>query len=151
MNSSCPRVVLDTNCMISALLFSHGVLAQLRTLWQEKKFVPLLCSSTARELIRVLSYHKFKLSPEDIQEILKDILPWAEVVELSVTPTEVDYLHHLKDPKDTDFILLSEQEKVSALVSGDKHLLELRPHASVSIMLPMEFIELLSGTSPIHC
>jgi len=150
MDNSCPRVVLDTNCLISALLFSRGVLSQLRTLWQEKRFIPLLCSSTAKELIRVLSYPKFKLTPEDIQDILSDILPWAEVVELSPKASELDYIHHLRDPKDTDFILLAEQEKASVLVSGDKHLLELKPYASIPIMLPVEFLETIQATSSIQ-
>ena len=82
MEFQCPRVVLDTNCLISALLFSRGVLGQLRSLWQEKRFIPLLCTSTVKELIRVLAYPKFKLTPDDIQELLGDILPWAEIVEL---------------------------------------------------------------------
>ena len=147
MNNSCPRVVLDTNCLISALLFSHGVLAQLRTFWQQKRFIPLLCSSTTRELIRVLSYPKFKLSSEDIQDILSDILPWAEVIELSLTASDLGYIHHLRDPKDTDFILLAEQEKAHVLVSGDKHLLELKSYASIPIMLPVEFLETIQDST----
>ena len=147
MDFQCPRVVLDTNCLISALLFSRGVLGQLRTLWQEKKFTPLLCTSTVKELIRVLAYPKFKLTPNDIQELLGDILPWAEIVELKFNPHDVPYLEHLRDPKDADFILLAEQEKVAVLVSGDKHLLELKDYASIPIMLPVEFIEALETES----
>lgn len=143
MDFQCPRVVLDTNCLISALLFSGGVLGQLRTLWQEKKFTPLLCTSTVKELIRVLAYPKFKLTPNDIQELLGDILPWAEIVELKFNPHDVPCMEHLRDPKDADFILLAEQEKVAVLVSGDKHLLELKDYASIPIMLPVEFIEML--------
>ena len=145
METQCPHVVLDTNCLISALLFSRGVVGQLRILWQEKRFVPLLCTSTVKELIRVLSYPKFKLSPNDIQELLGDILPWAEVVELTFPPENVPYLKHLRDPNDTDFILLAEQEKAVVLVSGDRHLLDLRDYASIPIMLPVEFIEMLES------
>ena len=88
MDFQYPRVVLDTNCLISALLFSRGTLGLLRTLWQEKKFTPLLCTSTVKELIRVLAYPKFKLTPDDIQELLGDILPWAEIVELTCPEDE---------------------------------------------------------------
>ena len=147
MEFYCPRVVLDTNCLISALLFSRGVLGQLRSLWQEKRFIPLLCTSTVKELIRVLAYPKFKLTPDDIQELLGDILPWAEIVELTFSQQDVPYLEHLRDPKDADFILLAEQEKVAVLVSGDKHLLELKDYASIPIMLPIEFLEALKTES----
>ena len=114
-------------------------------LWQEKRFVPLLCTSTVKELIRVLTYPKFKLTPDDIQELLGDILPWAEIVELKLNTLDIPYLDHLRDPKDADFILLAEQEKVAVLVSGDKHLLELKDYATIPIMIPVEFIEMMES------
>ena len=51
-----PRVVLDTNTVVSALLFGSGRLAWLRLAWQAGQFIPLLGHETAAELIRVLGY-----------------------------------------------------------------------------------------------
>lgn len=36
---SVPRVVLDTNCLVSALIFSRGRFAWLREAWQAKRFI----------------------------------------------------------------------------------------------------------------
>lgn len=56
-----PRVVLDSNVVLSALLFSRGRLAWIRAAWQGGRFVPLASKPTVEELIRVLGYPKFRL------------------------------------------------------------------------------------------
>ena len=51
------RVVLDTNVVLSALLFSGGGgAARLRQAWQSCRFSPFVSSATAQELVRVLGY-----------------------------------------------------------------------------------------------
>ncbi|MFQ4135329.1 putative toxin-antitoxin system toxin component, PIN family [Nodosilinea sp. PGN35] len=48
------RVVLDTNVLVSALVFRQGSIATLRTAWQAQHFIPLVSRATATELIRDL-------------------------------------------------------------------------------------------------
>ena len=72
------RVVLDTNVLVSALLFSTGRLAWLREAWQQGAVVPLLGRETAEELLRVLRYPKFRLSRQEREELLADLLPYCE-------------------------------------------------------------------------
>ena len=62
---SAPRVVLDTNCLVSALISSRGKFAWLREAWQTKRLIPLASRDTVSELLRVLAYPKFKLSPDE--------------------------------------------------------------------------------------
>jgi uncharacterized protein len=69
-----PRVVLDTNCLISALLFSKGKLSWLRDAWQRERFTPLASRDTVEELIRVLAYPKFKLNKDELEILLADFL-----------------------------------------------------------------------------
>jgi putative PIN family toxin of toxin-antitoxin system len=74
------RVVLDTNAVISALLFS-GVSSKLVSLWQNGLITPLLSREILDEYLRVLSYPKFQLSDEEIKELIQqEILPFAEAV-----------------------------------------------------------------------
>ncbi len=75
---SVPRVVLDTNCLISALLFSTGRLAWLREGWQAGRFIPLVSRDTIGELIRVLAYPKFRLDAREQETLLADFLPFAD-------------------------------------------------------------------------
>ena len=56
-----PRVVLDTNVVLSALVFRKGTTARLRAAWQGGHCLPLVSAATAQELMRVLSYPKFRL------------------------------------------------------------------------------------------
>ncbi len=136
-----PRVVLDTNCLVSALLFSGGRLAVLRQAWQAGRCIPLLCTQSVAELIRVLAYPKFRLEKEEIHTLLAEILPFAETVTLAGTQSEIA---ELRDPADAVFLHLALQAEADLLVSGDAHLLELKGIAGVRIVSPAEFVSLLT-------
>ena len=69
------RAVLDTTVLVSALLFKQGKLSWLRPCWQQGQLTPVLAESTARELLRVLAYPKFRLQPADRERLLEDLLP----------------------------------------------------------------------------
>ena len=64
------RVVLDTAVVVSALLFEAGRLSYLRDAWTAGRLVPLVSRDTTTELLRVLGYPKFDLSPEEVQHFL---------------------------------------------------------------------------------
>ena len=133
------RVVLDTNCLVSALIFSRGKAGQLRAAWQRGDIIPLVCRETITELIRVLGYPKFKLDHEDIESLLADILPWTETVEMN---TSRDTIESLRDKDDAVFIRLAQTTGAAFLVSGDKHLLELRDTFPEVHIVPLaEFME----------
>jgi predicted nucleic acid-binding protein len=57
-----PRVVLDTNVVVSALVFGTGRLAEMRIAWQGERLLPLVSKATVEELLRVLAYPKFQLT-----------------------------------------------------------------------------------------
>ena len=59
------RVVLDTNVVLSALVFAQGRLAPLRQAWQHGRCRRLVSTATTAELMRALRYPKFKLSAEE--------------------------------------------------------------------------------------
>ena len=133
------RVVLDTNCLVSALIFSHGKTGQLRSAWQRGDITPLACRETVTELIRVLGYPKFKLEQEDIKSLLADILPWTETVEIDSSD---DAIESLRDKDDAVFIHLAQATSAAFLISGDKHLLELRDaFPELHIVTLAEFME----------
>jgi putative PIN family toxin of toxin-antitoxin system len=117
-----PRVVLDTNVVLSALLFSGGPAARVRVGWQGGRFVPLASKATAQELVRVLSYPKFKMSAAEQEELLADLMPWVEAVRVPDPPPAVPAC---RDPSDLPFLHLAVAGKARALVSGDRDLLAL--------------------------
>ena len=117
------RVVLDTNIVLSALLFAGGRVAWVRDAWQRGRIVPVVCHETVTELLRVLAYPKFKLSRSDQEELLADFLPYAEIVVIQDPPSNLPVC---RDPADQIFLVLARQAEVCALVTGDADLMALR-------------------------
>jgi uncharacterized protein len=134
-----PRLVLDTNVLVSALLFHAGSLAWLRVAWQVKSIVPLASRATIAELIRVLAYPKFRLTADERAELLGDYLPWCEVV---AVPKRIK-LPAARDPFDRPFLELALAGKADALITGDKDLLGLADRFSVPILTPASLRRLM--------
>jgi len=128
-----PRLVLDTNTVLSALLFAQGRLVWLRLAWQRHRLIPLVSRETTEELIRVLAYPKFKLTPAEREELLGDYLPYCETV---VLPPMLPDLPDCRDPADKPFLKLALVAKADALISGDADLQVLAGVFSVPIVAP---------------
>ncbi len=116
------RVVLDTNVVLSALVFGAGTAGRLRVGWQQGVFVPLASTATVQELIRVLAYPKFRLSRLEQNELLADYLPYTQTVRIPQPPPTVP---KCRDLLDVPFMHLAVVGKAKVLVSGDRDLLAL--------------------------
>ena len=114
------RVVLDTNVVLSALVFRGGAAGQVRLAWQRGLLLPLVSAATVQELVRVLAYPKFRLSPAEQDELLADYLPYAEVVRIPHPPPTVP---ECRDALDLPFLHLAVAGTAQVLVSGDRDLL----------------------------
>lgn len=132
------RVVIDTNLVLSALVFSQGRLSPLRLAWQGGQFHPLISSVTAAELMRVLAYPKFKLTPADQQELLADYLPYCTTVRMLSTPPATP---HCRDKFDLPFLQLAVAGKAAFLVTGDQDLLSLDGGFVCPIITAEQFIK----------
>jgi putative PIN family toxin of toxin-antitoxin system len=140
------RVVLDTNVVVSALLFERGRLSWLRPAWMAADFRPLVSHATAAELLRVLSYPKFHLTDEEIATLLGDFLPFSEPVEVPVALNEpTAELPRLPDPDDRIFLQLAEAGTAEFLVTGDQDLLAVPTPGDYRIISPTEFAAILRG------
>ena len=130
-----PRVVLDTNVVLSALLFGSGAAGRIRAGWQAGRFTPLASTATTRELVRVLAYPKFGLSPAEQEDLLRDYVPWVQVVRIPAPPPPAPAC---RDPFDMPFVHLAITGKARVLVSGDRDLLALDGAAGVCPVLGVE-------------
>ena len=130
------RVVFDTNTVISALLFSKGRLAWLRTVWRQGTVVPLISKTTTEEIVRVLAYPKFHLDTAEQEELLGDFLPFAEIIEADLPTGEVPIC---RDKHDQKFLELAAAGEADALVTGDTDLLVLGEQFPIPIMKPADF------------
>lgn len=97
------RVVIDTNLVLSALIFG-GKVAKLRFAWQNQLFIPLVSQATITELIRVLAYSKFKLKISEQEDLLSDYLPFCETV---IMPNKLPIIPQCRDSFDEPFLYLA--------------------------------------------
>lgn len=132
-----PRVVLDTNVVVSALVFGGGVPAALRHAWRTGSCTPLASQATAAELIRVLTYPKFRLSATEQEELLSDYLPSCTTVRM---PVRLPKIPACRDPFDKPFLELALVGKAQFLVTGDRDLQSLASDFSCQIVTAADFI-----------
>lgn len=130
-----PRVVLDTNVVISALLF-EGAANQLSLLWKSQRFLFLASKDIVSEYLKVLAYPKFSLTKNEIEALLEaELLP-------HITPLNVKKVERVirEDPDDDKFLACAKQGRAHYLVTGDKHLLSLNSYGKTKIISIAEFL-----------
>ncbi len=136
-----PRVVLDTNIVLSALVFAQGRLVSLRHAWQQERCKPLVSSATVAELVRALAYPKFSLTADEQQELLADYLPYCNTVRMPAKPPRTPIC---RDPCDLPFLQLAVAGKTDYLVTGDRDLLALAGKFARAIITADQFLNLLA-------
>ncbi len=130
------RVVLDTNVILSAVLF-RGKLSPILELWKKGRIGPVFSRETFQELQEALLYPKFALTSPEIKMILEEeILPFFSVVEDTAGLTGL-----CKDPDDDKFLSCAISASAHFLVSGDKDLRNIGKYRSVRILQPSDFLK----------
>ena len=137
-----PRVVLDTNVVLSALVFTHGRAVALRDAWQAGRCEPHVSKATGGELIRALGYPKFKLTAEEQRELLADYLPYCRSVTMPAKPPGTP---SRRDPLDLAFLQLAVVGKVDFVVTGDRDLLVIKGRLPCPIITLDAFLVALSA------
>ncbi|MCX6842060.1 MAG: putative toxin-antitoxin system toxin component, PIN family, partial [candidate division WOR-3 bacterium] len=115
------RLVLDTNVLVSALLFRSTASALFDAWWGER-FRLAVSEPILDEYARVLEYPKFRLSEREATAIIMQlILPYCDRFQ---APGQ---LRFCSDPDDDKFIHCAFAAHAAALVSGDRAVLSLGP------------------------
>jgi putative PIN family toxin of toxin-antitoxin system len=132
------RVVLDTNVLVSALLF-RGELSKIVGLWQKGEMIPLISKETFSELRIVLGVPKFSLTQEERDSIIEnEILTYFEIVEVVKEVKGV-----CRDPEDDKFISCAISASADYIVSGDKDLFDLKQYKSTKIIKASGFLKMV--------
>ena len=130
------RAVIDTNVVLSAVLFGGGRLAWLRNAWSAPTVVPIVSDATLAELVEVLAYAKFGLSVDERKAVLAHYMEHAEAHRAPRTRLK---LPDCRDPEDEIFLRLAYAAGADALVTGDKDLLSLAGDSKITILSPADF------------
>jgi putative PIN family toxin of toxin-antitoxin system len=129
------RVVLDTNIVLSGILFktSSPMLAMVRAF---ERGTVLSSSATRNELREVVQRNKFdryislRQRIEDIEDVLEEMEPVTIREKLQVCI----------DPKDDKFLELAVNGNADVIITGDDHLLRLHPFRGIAIFKPADYL-----------
>jgi len=124
------RIVIDTNVIVSALIFSKSTAMEAFTRAKIEGMI-LISVDLMSELVDVLSRQKFDryVSRETRENFLASLVTETELIETTETITLC------RDPKDNKFLELAISGNASYLVTGDKDLLELHPFRDLFILI----------------
>jgi len=132
------RAVLDPNVVISGLLSPKGAPAQVLSSWSEGRLEVIVSPLLIEELRRALTYRKLRryISVEDGEAAVR----WLEAGARRVEDPAGDPPLRSSDHGDDYLVALAAVQR-AALVSGDRHLLELS--GTIPVYSPRDFLELI--------
>jgi hypothetical protein len=126
------RAVLDTNILISAILFG-GKPDQVLSLVIEEKLIGVISPVLISELKEVFS-KKFPLKEADFKLTFKNI----EEIFITVQPEKT--IDIVKDEDDNRVLEAALEGKCNYIITGDKDLLDLKTFKNIKIMTPDAFL-----------
>ena len=128
------NLVIDTNVLVSALVFNSDSLSLDAITVAIRRDNALASRETTAELLRVLSYPKFGLDTVDRDDLLADYLPRCVII---TVPDGID-VPHCRDPNDRPFLELAVVASADAIVTGDADLLAMSSAFTIPILSPAE-------------
>lgn len=128
------RIMLDTNVLLSVLLFpGERMNRMMRCIFEEHR---LVLSSFVLEELTVVIERKFPAKAKAVDTLLSSMS-----YELVYTPKEFDNsLFEIRDPKDYPVLYTAITEDVDVLITGDKDFADV-PIERPEILTPSAFME----------
>lgn len=134
------KVVLDTNVLLSGLMFPEGIPGRIVAARTEARFEVAVSLEQLAEIGRVLEYPKIRSelgwNDQQIELFIKQLYLRVEVIELGAVSAEVP-----RDPDDAPILATLAAANADVLVTGDNDLLALRDQYSIET--PAEFVRRL--------
>jgi uncharacterized protein len=135
--------VIDTNVLISALIFPESKVAKtIEIVFNSGKV--LVSPHFAKEFSSVIQRKKFDTytSLKNRNQFLHDFM------ERSFWINPVEKIQACRDVKDNMILELAVDGQADIIITGDKDLLELHPFREIFILSPNEFLNQIINTSP---
>jgi putative PIN family toxin of toxin-antitoxin system len=136
--------VLDSNVLVSAAIQAGGIPAQILA-QAAQRFVWLTSGYILAETEEVLgrkhiqSKYPQRVTPARRQEFLAEVRSAAILVEVKTSVSASS------DLKDNPVLACAVDASAQYLVTGDRHLLKLGTYQGIQIVIPSEFLQILSS------
>jgi putative PIN family toxin of toxin-antitoxin system len=130
------KVVIDTNVFISS--FFGGTPRNIINFWKQGEISLCLSQEIIQEYIEVLN----RLGLNNTNEIQNLTKLFAEGYNSIFTATTPHLAIIEADPDDNKFIECAVALDCKIIISGDKHLRDIKNYIDIKIMSPKEFVEM---------
>lgn len=128
------KVVIDNNVLVSAFGW-HGKPEEVVKLAAAGRIANFTSMAMLSELARVVGYPKLRF-PESLQaEIIETVFTSSSLVNVSETLKVIK-----SDPADNRVLECAVVGCVDFIISGDRHLLDLKKFGDIAIVTPEDFL-----------
>ncbi|OGG22011.1 putative toxin-antitoxin system toxin component, PIN family [Candidatus Gottesmanbacteria bacterium RIFCSPHIGHO2_12_FULL_43_26] len=139
-----PRVVVDTNVLISGLLgIKNSPSGKILKAMRNQKFILINSPLILKEIGEVINRKRIvkitKMSVEERKSFLEELIERGEVSAGNQLSKIIG-----RDVKDDKILACAYEAKADYIVTGDEDLLVLKEYEGTMITTPKEFIEILS-------
>ena len=131
------RVVLDTNVLISAVLFNGSPRAILELVIGGSVHCSLSLA-ILDELRDVLERPKFRFSPEQAFQVIEELHAVCDIVNPAIRVNVIT-----ADPNDNIILECALESKADIIISGDQHLLAVAEFKGIQIVSPSDYIRMI--------
>ncbi len=128
------KVVLDTNVLISAIMFG-GKSREILAMGISGKIKIAVSQDILKELAEVLVGKKFRVSVAVVQQTIHEL---SEIAELVIITDKINVIKN--DPDDDRILECAVSAKADYIVSGDNDLLNLKNFKKIKIPSPSDFL-----------
>ncbi len=131
------RTVVDTNVVVSGLLWG-GPPNQILKWARDAVLKIMVCEETSAEVKRVIQYKRFSQRLSDLDTTPNEVVAYfMNLATFVPTPQFIPKAIH-KDPFDNIFLALASENKAHLIISGDKHLLDMKEYNDIPVVTPSE-------------
>jgi len=136
------KVVVDSNVAVSGLLWSGPPNRILK--WARDGIIKILgCGETTDEVRRVLQYEKFSERLSHLNTTPHEAIAYLmNLITFVPTPEQIHQVIQ-EDPFDNIFLALASENQAHMIISGDKHLLDLKTYGDIQIVTPSEAVNIV--------
>jgi putative PIN family toxin of toxin-antitoxin system len=128
------KAVLDTNVLISAILFG-GKSRDILEMGISGRIKIAVSQDILKELAEVLVGKKFRLPVLEVQQTIHEL---SEIVELVIVMQRIHVIKN--DPDDNRILECAISSKADYIISGDSDLLILKNFKKIKILSPNDFL-----------
>lgn len=139
------RVVVDTNVFISAFLIKSSIPYLILEAVRSQKCILIMSPAILGEIEEVINRQKIIQRTKTTKEERKTFI--QNIIDISFFVLDQNILNVIKEnPDDDKFLSAAFLSNADYIISGDKHLLNLKTYKDIKIIEPSEFVNLLNKT-----